>query len=46
MPDKIWEQATRHYDEKQLAAIVIHIALINAWNRFNVPTRQIAGKFG
>jgi len=46
VPDRIWEEAKRHYDEKQLAAIVIHIALINAWNRFNVTTRQIAGKFG
>ena len=46
VPDKTWEEAARHYDEKQLAAIVIHIALINAWNRFNVTTRQTAGKFG
>ena len=46
VPDEVWEEATRHYSEKQLAAIVIHIAAINAWNRFNVTTRQVAGQFG
>jgi AhpD family alkylhydroperoxidase len=46
VPDEIWEEAKRHYDEKQLAAIVIQIAAINAWNRLNVTTRQMAGKFG
>jgi AhpD family alkylhydroperoxidase len=46
VPDEIWEEAKRHYDEKQLAAIVIHVAAINAWNRMNVITRQVAGKMG
>jgi AhpD family alkylhydroperoxidase len=43
VPDEIWQDAARHYDERTLAALVIHIALINAWNRINVTTRQIAG---
>jgi AhpD family alkylhydroperoxidase len=46
VPDAIWEEARRHYDEKQLGAIVIHIAAINAWNRLNVTTRQVAGRLG
>jgi AhpD family alkylhydroperoxidase len=46
VPDEIWEDAKLHYDEKQLAAIVIHIAAINAWNRLNVATRQVAGRLG
>jgi len=41
--DEVWNEAARHYDEPALAALVIHIALINAWNRLNVTTRQIAG---
>ena len=41
VPDEIWEEATRHYDEKQLAVLVMHIAMINFWNRLNVVTRQI-----
>ncbi|MBY5571298.1 carboxymuconolactone decarboxylase family protein [Rhizobium leguminosarum] len=43
VPDDIWDEATRHYDGKSLAALVIAIANINVWNRLNVATRQIAG---
>jgi AhpD family alkylhydroperoxidase len=43
VPDDIWNEAARHYDEKGLAALLLTIAAINVWNRLNVPTRQIAG---
>ncbi len=43
VPDEIWNEAARHYDEPALAALVISIALINVWNRLNVTTRQVAG---
>ena len=43
VPDEIWDEAARHYDEQQLASLVIEIATINVWNRFNVATRQPAG---
>ena len=43
VPDEIWNEAARYYDEKGLAALLIAIAAINVWNRFNVTTRQIAG---
>jgi AhpD family alkylhydroperoxidase len=46
VPDEIWDEAARHYDEKALAALVIEIALINVWNRFNVTTRQVASAAG
>jgi AhpD family alkylhydroperoxidase len=42
VPDAIWDEAVRHYDEEQLAAIVLAIASINVWNRLNVATRQVA----
>ncbi|MGH2971108.1 MAG: carboxymuconolactone decarboxylase family protein [Gaiellaceae bacterium] len=41
--DEIWEEATRHYDEQALASLIIEIAAINVWNRFNVAVRQPAG---
>ena len=41
--DEIWAEAARHYDEAALAALIIGIAAINAWNRLNVTTRQPAG---
>jgi AhpD family alkylhydroperoxidase len=43
VPDDIWDEAARHYDEPALAALILNIALINFWNRINVTTRQIAG---
>jgi AhpD family alkylhydroperoxidase len=46
VPDEIWDEAARHYDEATLAALVIAIASINVWNRLNVATRQIAGASG
>src|SRR5579885_377061 len=40
VPDHVWNAAAKHYDERQIAAIVLHIAIINAWNRINVAIRQ------
>lgn len=45
VPDAIWEEAAVHYDESQLAALVIMIATINAWNRINAATRQVTGEW-
>jgi AhpD family alkylhydroperoxidase len=45
VPDEVWEECTRHYDGKSLAALVIAIANINVWNRLNVATRQVAGQW-
>jgi AhpD family alkylhydroperoxidase len=43
VPDDIWKEAARHYDEPALAALLLSIASINVWNRLNVATRQVAG---
>jgi len=43
VPDEIWDEAARRYDEPALAALVVNIALINFWNRINATTRQVAG---
>ena len=43
VPDETWDEATRHYDEAALAALVLSIATVNLWNRLNAPTRQVAG---
>ena len=45
VPDHVWEEAARHFDESQLAGLVIAIAGINAWNRINAATRQISGEW-
>lgn len=41
--DAVWADAARHYDETQLAALVLSIAAVNVWNRLNVATRQVTG---
>jgi len=46
VPDAIWTEATRHYDEPALAALLLAIATINVWNRLNAATRQVAGAWG
>ena len=43
VPDDVWDDVARHYDETQLAGLVVAIGAINAWNRLNVVTRQISG---
>jgi AhpD family alkylhydroperoxidase len=43
VPDAVWAEAARHFDEPALAALTLHIAQINLWNRLNVSTRQLAG---
>ncbi len=43
--DAAWANAAKHYDDEQLAALVALIALINAYNRMNVITRQPAGDY-
>jgi AhpD family alkylhydroperoxidase len=42
VPDAIWNEAARHYDERGLASLLLAIAAINVWNRLNVATRQVA----
>jgi AhpD family alkylhydroperoxidase len=43
--DDVWDEAARHYDKTQLAALVVAIATINAFNRINATTRQITGEW-
>jgi AhpD family alkylhydroperoxidase len=44
VPDEVWKEAARHYDEPALAALVLAIAVTNLYNRLNVATRQVAGQ--
>jgi AhpD family alkylhydroperoxidase len=44
VPDEVWDVAAKYFDRKELAALVINIAITNAFNRLNAPTRQQAGK--
>jgi len=43
VPDDVWEEARRHFDEQELATLVLAVANVNLWNRLNAATRQVAG---
>jgi AhpD family alkylhydroperoxidase len=45
VPDAIWEEAKRHYGERELGTLVLAIAMINFWNRTNIPVKQVAGSW-
>ncbi|MEX0173946.1 carboxymuconolactone decarboxylase family protein [Streptomyces sp. LMG1-1-1.1] len=44
-PDEVWEESAKYYNDEQLGAIVMHIGLVNFWNRVNVATRQEPAAF-
>ena len=44
VPDEIYEQARKEFDEKALADLMLAVAAINAWNRlaiFCAEPRQV-----
>ncbi len=43
VPDAIWDEAARHYDEQGLAALLLMIGVTNLFNRLNAPIKQVAG---
>jgi alkylhydroperoxidase family enzyme len=43
--DEVWAEAAKHYNEQELATLVLAIANINVWNRLNVATAQVAGQW-
>jgi|SRR5579872_6816702 len=45
VPDDIWNEAARHYNEMELASLILGISVTNVWNRINAATRQVAGEW-
>jgi len=46
VPDGVWEEAARHFGERELALLVLGIATQNLYNRINVTTRQVTADWG
>src|SRR5258708_21913700 len=44
VPDEVFDEAARHYDEQGLATLILMIATANLFNRLHVTTRQVAGR--
>jgi AhpD family alkylhydroperoxidase len=41
--DEIWENASKHFDEEGLSALILSISLTNMFNRINGTIREQAG---
>jgi AhpD family alkylhydroperoxidase len=44
VPDEVWDEAARHYNETELGALVIAIGMVNLWNRINAATKQVPSR--
>jgi AhpD family alkylhydroperoxidase len=45
VPDDVFELARRHFDERELVELTLVVATINAWNRFAIAFRAVAGTY-
>jgi alkylhydroperoxidase family enzyme len=43
VPDEVFDEAAKQFEEEQLAALILMIATTNVFNRLNITTRQVAG---
>lgn len=43
VPDEVYKEVRRHFDEKQYVDLVILIIAINGWNRLNVSVKTEPG---
>jgi len=46
VPDALWNEVAKFHEPPALAALLVQIALINVWNRLNVPIGHPAGGWG
>ncbi|WP_448317324.1 carboxymuconolactone decarboxylase family protein [Streptomyces sp. CO7] len=44
VPDDVYAEAARHFDEPELARVLALILTINTWNRIAVATAKVAGQ--
>ena len=43
VPDHVWQDASRHFGEDAISALLLTITITNVSNRFSISTRQVAG---
>jgi AhpD family alkylhydroperoxidase len=46
VPDDVWDNAAKHFTERELADLVLTIGTINVWNRISIPTRKAPPPIG
>ncbi|MFG3716583.1 carboxymuconolactone decarboxylase family protein [Streptomyces massasporeus] len=45
VPDEVYDNAAKHFEEAELAQVIAAITVINAWNRFGVTCRMTPGHY-
>ncbi|MBB4713088.1 AhpD family alkylhydroperoxidase [Streptomyces luteogriseus] len=45
VPDEVYDNAAKHFEEAELAQVIAAITAINAWNRFGVTCRMAPGHY-
>ncbi len=45
VPDDVFEEASKHFNEKELVDLTMAVVAINGWNRFNVAFRSVPGDY-
>ncbi|WP_219602202.1 carboxymuconolactone decarboxylase family protein [Nonomuraea indica] len=43
VPETVYDEAARHFDDRELAQLIALIFTVNTWNRMNVTTRKTPG---
>ncbi|HTO23995.1 MAG TPA: carboxymuconolactone decarboxylase family protein [Spirochaetia bacterium] len=45
VPDAVFEEAQRHFNDKELADLTLGVVAINGWNRLNIAYRTTPGTY-
>ena len=45
VPDEVYEEAKKHFSEKELADLTLAVATINMWNRLLIAARTTPGTY-
>jgi alkylhydroperoxidase family enzyme len=45
VPDTLYEEARRHFSEKDLVDLTLALVAINGWNRLSIAFRTVPGTY-
>lgn len=45
VPDSLYDEVRKHFDEKEMVALSIAIVAINGWNRLSIGFRTVPGSY-
>ena len=45
VPDEVYQEALKHFTEKELVDLTMAIIAINSWNRLAIPFRTLPGSY-